>query len=913
MQNRILFTFLCSVILSLSIQAQSSIEGKLIDVAGNPVVGALVSIVDMETETLSNASGIFRFQDVKESQISIKVDYEGNVQEFTRIGLVAGDNKLGTYTIQNTELENVSEQVFTVISISENELDSDNGNQDVSSILTAGRDPFLTSAAFAFGAARFRTRGLDSESGTMFINGIPMNELESGRLYYNQWGGLNDVLRNTHVNYGLSHSEYGIGGLLGSTNIDIRAGSQREQTRISYASANRSYRNRIMGTYAKSFNKHGLAYFVSGSRRWAQEGYVDGTFYDAFSYAAGLEKKIGDNSSVFLNLMGAPNRRGKQSASLKEINEIIDNNYYNSYWGWQEGEKRNSRVGHSHQPIIIAGHDWELNSSTILNSAISYQFGRNGGTALNWLDAGNPAGDYHQKLPSRIENEEIRQEVISYLSDNPDFFQVDWAKFYEANRSNSVTVNNINGTTESISGNQARYVVEDRRYDSKELNANLKLTKYIGDNNTLIVGANYRTFRGHNFAELEDLLGADFYVDLDNFAVPELQPGTEQKDLNNPNAIKYEGDIFSYDYNSTINKAAVWIADEIKMSKVDLHFSGELSNTQFWRTGNMRNGYHPDNSFGDAEKQNFTNYIAKAGATYKLTGRNYLWANGYISTAAPSFRNSYISNRNSNETVPLLEEVKTKGAEIGYRFDSPGLKLKVNTYYADIDDLSEISFFFSENATGEVDGAFGAFVNHNIDKRHVGIEAALTAKLSSRITAKAVAALGQHLYDSRWRNYGFADVTKFFREDVEVYNNQFFVEGSPQKAYNLELKYDSPKFWFGTLNFNFFQDRYLDFSPERRIDFNTADLEGAELRDVSIQEKVEDAFTLDLFVYKSWKVEDYFIFLTGSVNNILDNRSFISGGYEQLRYDAAEGPDYFDTRYYYAYGRNYFIQLGLRF
>ncbi len=913
MQNRILFTIILLVSLSYSLCAQHAIEGSLIDDKGNPLIGAVVKLIDLENETLTNASGKFRFDNISTSSVSILIDIDGNIKTIADVELTEGKNTIGPYVMESTVSEETEEQLFTVISLTENDLDSDNGNQDVSSILTAGRDPFLSSAAFALGAGRFRTRGLDSEYGTMYINGLAMNELESGRLYYNQWGGLNDVLRNIHVNYGLSHSEYGIGGLLGATNVDIRAGSQREQTRISYASANRSYRNRIMATHAKGFDKNGLAYYISGSRRWAQEGYVDGTFYDAYSYALGVEKKIGDLGSVFFNVMGAPNKRGKQSASLREINEIIDNNYYNSYWGWQEGEKRNSRVGHSHQPIIMAGHDWSINEHTILNTAVSYQFGTNGGTALNWLDVGNPAGDYHQKLPSRIENEEVRNDVIAYIQDNPEYFQVDWEKFYQTNSTNQVTVDNINGGTESITGNQSRYVVEDRRYDSKELNANLKLTKYIGDKNTLIAGANYRSFKGHNFAEIEDLLGGDFYLDLDNFAVPDLFPGTEQKDLNNPNAIKYEGDIFNYDYNSTIQKSSLWLADEIRLSNLDIHLSAELSNTRFWRTGNMRNGYHPDNSLGDSEKQNFTNYIAKAGATYKISGRNYIWANGYISTAAPSFRNSYISNRNSNETVPLLQEVKTKGAEIGYRFDAPGVKFKANAYYADIDDLAEISFFFSENATGEVDGAFGAFVNHNIDRRHVGIEAALTANITDRITAKAVAAVGQHLYDSRWRNYGFADITKFFREDVEVYSNGFFVESSPQRAYNFELKYDSPKYWFASLNLNLFQDRYLDFTPERRIDFNTDELDGQELRDVTIQEKVNDAFTLDLFLYKSWKIDDYMIIFTGSVNNILDNRDFISGGYEQLRYDAARGPDYFDTRYYYAYGRNYFIQLGFKF
>ncbi len=913
MRNRVLFTLFACVFFTSMLQAQE-VTGKLIDSNGEPLMGALISIDGSDLRTYTDVTGNFTLSPIDPGTYDIIVEFEGTKQSYEAIRVTDGITNLGNMDFVESTDDGTQEQLFGIISISENDLDADNGNVDVSSILTAGRDPFLNTAAFAFGSARFRTRGLDSENQNFYLNGILMNELESGRLFYNQWGGLNDVLRNVHVNYGLSHSEHGIGGLLGNSNVDVRAGTQREQTRVSYARANRSYFNRIMFTHAKGFDENGISYFVSGSRRWAQEGYVDGTFYDAYSYALGVEKKFSENSSVFLNVLGAPNKRGKQSATLPEISEITGNNYYNSYWGWQEGKKRNSRVSNSHQPIIMAGHDWAISDKTLLNTALSYQFGENGGTALNWLNAGNPAGDYHQKLPSRIESEELKLLVIDQIqNENPDFFQVDWTRLYEANRDNFRTIDNINGTTESISGNQARYIVENRRFDSKELNAHVKMTHHFSDKNTFIAGAYYRNYEGHNFATLDDLLGADFFVDWDNFASPGLNPGTEQRDLNNPNAIKYVGDVIGWDYNSNINKAALWLSDDIRLSKFDIHIGGELSRTEFWRTGNMRNGYHPENSFGDSEKNEFLNYTAKLGVTYKLSGRNYFWANGYLGTQAPTFRNSYISNRNSNETVPLLEEVKSKGAEVGFLYDAPGVRFKTNAYYADIDDLAEISFFFSENATGEIDGAFGAFVNHNIDKRHVGIESAITAKLNTKWEVKAVAALGQHLYDSRWRNYGFADLTEFFREDILVYSNEFFVDGSPQKAYNFELKYNSPKFWFATVNFNFFQDRYLDFSPERRIEFNTAGLEGQELRDVSIQERVDDAFTMDVFAYKSWKLKNgNFVILTASVSNILDNRNFITGGYEQLRYDQEEGPDYFDKRLYYGYGLNYFLQVAYK-
>jgi len=908
---KLLFSCLFSFF-TLIISAQS-IEGKIIDpTSGLPVVGATVKLLPSDLETSTNATGVFRFIDVPVKEYTLELNNDGFEKQSIPLDF-KGSNSFLTLELKPEKINAaLEEQLFGVISIAENELESDENDQEVSSILSAGRDPFLASAAYAWGAGRFRTRGLDSEYASTYVNGIEMNELESGRLYYNQWGGLNDVLRNVHINYGLTHSEYGIGGILGNNNINIKAGSQRKGSRVSYAVSNRSYRNRLMATHSTGFNEKGWAFYVSGSRRWGDEGYVDGTFYDAYSYAMGIEKLVNKNHSVTFNVMGAPTKRGKASATIDEISDITGNKYYNSYWGWQEGEKRNSRISNAHQPIFMLGHDWKIGSKSIINTAASYQFGRNGGTALNWLNARNPAADYHKRLPSRIEDPLVRENVIDNYIDE-DYFQVDWERFYDSNRDNLRTVDNINGGTESITGNQAIFIVEDRRYDSKEFNFNSVLTHYLTDNNTIHAGLKYQNYRGHNFSVIDDLLGADFYLDQDNFADPTTLPGSQHKDLNNPNAIKYAGDIYNWDFNSTINKGALWLSDEIKLKRFDLHFGGEFSRSEFWRTGNMRNGYHPDNSFGESPKQRFLNYIFKAGVTYKMSGKNYFWLNGLMNTKAPFLRNSYLNNRNSDQLVPLLENSKTKSLEAGYSYNAPGMRFKLNAYYADIDNLTEINFFYSENATGENDGQFGAYANHNIDKRHVGIEAALTGKITSRVSAKAVAAIGQHLYDSRWRHYGFSDVEKFFREDHEVFSNQFFVESSPQKAYNFELKYDSPKFWFATLNFNFFQDRYLDFSPERRIAINVENLDGVELRDVTIQEKVDDFFTLDLFAYKSWKVKDYIVFLTGNVSNILDNRNGISGGYEQLRYSKTRGPEWFDTRYYYAYGRNYFVQLGLRF
>jgi len=449
----------------------------------------------------------------------------------------------------------------------------------------------------------------------------------------------------------------------------------------------------------------------------------------------------------------------------------------------------------------------------------------------------------------------FRNELISELEKpENDFFQLNWAYMYEANRINNRTVENADGIDgNTVSGKQARYIIEDRRYDSKELNGNITVTQVLGDNNVLRGGARYQSYKGHNFTAIDDLLGADYYLDIDKYADGIVNPPSLQKDLERPNRTVREGDIFGYDFNSNITKPSVWLQNEFSSRLFGAYLGVEVSNTTFNRVGNMRNGYYPDNSLGKSDDHSFNNYMIKSGLTYKITGRAHAWASGLIGTRAPLFRNSFLNPRSNDLTVPLLENSKQKSAEVGLQYKSPSITLKGTGYFADIDDETDVVFFFSDT--------------------------------------DFVLSDGQQL------------------SGLTVYTNNFYVETSPQTAANVELKYSSPHFWFATLSFNYFDNRYLDFSMDRRLESSTSEFVSGsqELRDATIQEKLPSNYVMDFFAYKSFKWDDYRMALSVSVNNILDNQDFVTGGYEQLRFDPTRGKDYFASKYFYGYGRNYFL------
>ncbi len=822
-----------------------------------------------------------------------------------------------------------AEDLIPIITLSVNDLESE-GAQNISGVLTASRDVFVSTAAFVFGPARFRIRGLDSEYTTILMNGIPVNDPESGRVFWSNWGGLNDVTRYRDNSIGLGAVSYAFGNVGGASSFDTRAGTQRKQLRLTYSLANRTYRNRVMATYSSGQLQGGWAISASGSRRWAEEGYQPGTFYDAWAYFLSVDKKLGSNHTLNLTTFGAPIRRGRSTAATEEMYDLAGTNYYNPNWGFQNGEKRNARVGNTHQPMAILRHDWEISKKTTLMTAAAYQFGRNGSTALDWYDARDPRPDYYRRLPSFIDNEQAAA-VEQVLRESEAARQIDWDQIYAANRNSFATIENADGIDgNTVSGLRAQYIIEDRRFDDQRYVFNTVLESILSDQVTLNGGASYIWHKGSNFKVVDDLLGADFYVDIDKFAEFDSTANNAfiQNDIDTPNRILREGDRWGYDYDIHVRKAAAWFQTDLTFPRIDLFFAGNAGNTTFWRFGNVRNGKFPDNSGGESERQNFFEYGAKAGLTYKIDGRNYLMLNGGYISQAPSTRDAYVSPRTRHDAVQGLETRKVLSLEGGYLLQAPYAKARVMGYFTQFNDLLWNRSFYLDNAIITDDGTRGGFVNYimpGISTRHLGLELAAEVQIAPGLKVNGVAAIGEYTYRNRPEVTIFLDNVAEQLSEQQVFIENFYLSGTPQTAYSVGLNYRSKQFWFANLNFNYFDNVWIDFNPARRtveaVSFvqdpqfqeQTVDPESQLWRDIIEQEKAPSAFTVDFFGGKSFKLGKVFLYLNVGVSNILDNQDFVTGGYEQLRFDFEDKDvDQFPNRLFYSFGRNYFVNLSFR-
>lgn len=929
--------------------------GKVLDSESNlPIIGATIRMVDNSQEVLTNASGIYRLFDIESESISVSIEAPGYQNLILEVNPDVESKTIPDILLAISRGSNInSSDELDENVITEAQLSLLDDDDQVSSLLTAGRDPFNNAAAFNLNAARFRIRGLPQEYNATYLNGLPFNDLDDGRAFWSIWGGLNDVLRRREAFEGLRSSGFSFGGINGATDIDMRASVQRKQIKAVYNLANFAYSHRAMLTYSTGLLKNGWAFTFSGSRRWAQEGYIRGTFYDAFSYFGGVEKRLNSSHAIGLNVFGAPSKRGRSSASTQEMYDLSGDNFYNPNWGFLNGEVRNPRQYRVHLPVAMLRYDYTPSAKLRLTSSAAFMTGKNASSGIDWFDAPDPRPDYYRNLPSFQVNNEVASQVEEYFLASEMHRQIDLDALYEANQNSNRTIRNVDGIEgNDVTGNLAAYLIQEEHFDTDKFVFNTSLSTSITDRISLNAGVHFINDKNKYFRQIDDLLGADFSVNWDKFAPilgssNTLVDTLQQNDLENPNRILKEGDIYGHHYHINNQKIGTWANVDFVFSKFDISIGGQINSLSYYRDGKFRNGAFPNNSFGKGPENSFLSGMIKSGVTYKINGRNYLYANGAYGTEAPASRNSYITPRTRHDIIPGLVNEKIRAIEGGYNARYPRFKARLTGYINQLDDQFETRNVYYDNVR-----QFGNVITTNIDQRFMGTEFGSEFNISSTISGTFAAAYGQHFYTDRPLVSFAIDDSEQINELGEVYIKNYRVASGPQVAATIGLQYRHPKFWSISVNANYFGENYLNTSPFRRfagiadgpilaynnvlnaLDATSAPADqildqsvldeqlGFSLQDVFLQEKFDPAYTVDLYARKSWKIGGRYIVVSASVNNILNN-IFRSGGFEQLRtrYEfrdrnedgTSELVNLFPPKYYYAYGRSYFLTFSISF
>jgi len=946
--------FLFGMAFSLSSFAQQTlVKGSVLDgTTGEPIPDVTVTIEGTELSMTTDAKGEFSFlSNVPLGEQMLKIEKIG--YETKRYPIVINEGKTVDISGMTMDYDPTDKKDLYTISISDDNLNSeDDGLTDnISGLLQASRDVFLSAAAFDFSATFFRPRGLDNANGKVLINGIEMNKQFNGRPQWGNWGGVNDVQRNQEFTMGMSANDYNFGDLAGTNNIVMRASKYRKGGRISYASANRSYTGRVMASYSSGLVKNGWSYSVLASRRYGDEGFVDGTLYDSNSFFAAVEKRINDKHSINFTGIYAQNRRGRSTAVTNEVNRL-KGRAYNPFWGELNGEQRNSRIREIEEPILMLNHFWDISNKVRLNTNIAYQFGEiantridNGGTRLVTIGnesvylggARNPTPEYYQNLPS------------FFLQDpNPTAFDYQQAfiaqeAFVNDGQLNWISLYNANANLRNQGGNSL-YAIQSDVIEDKQLSFNTILDADLADNIRLNAALNYRSLNSQNYARIEDLLGGTGYLDVDFFA--EETPNTAgatleevaQSDLRNPNRIVREGDRYKYNYELDATIASAFAQAQFKYNKVDFYLGANLSKTSYQRNGLYENGNFQgggnNGSFGKGDELDFTNYGVKAGFTYKITGKHLVDVNGSMFSKAPGIRSSFSNARQTNASVIGLDSEDIKSIDVSYIYRSPILKARLTGFYSGFENGTDIGFYFTEDLAGLGVDNGDAFVQEiltNVERRHVGVELGVEAQVTPTIKLKGAASVGQYTFQNNPNLYltsvdingplTFGDGTTNLK-DVHV-------AGGPERAFQLGFEYRDPDYWNFGLTTNFFSNAYIDVSNLARSANFTSDYDGNTFNDYDPvlakellkQEQFDDYMLVNIIGGKSWKINDYFIGFFATINNVF-NQKYRTGGFEQSRLanfrrirddKSRDNGPVFGSRYFFGNGTTYYFNMYVRF
>ena len=886
--NKKLLLTIAAVLCSVALFAQSpwgGVKGTVVNRAGRASVPQAEIVLSQNGQQVATAQadseGRFLVEGLENGMYDMTVRANGYLDAHVNV-TVEG------YVKDLIFVGMVLEQVMAEVDDSnyaEFDMD-DSGFEDSPSILFGSNDPYTNIASFGFSNIRFKNRGYTSESQEVYVSGIPMNDALTGYSPFSLWSGLNEATRAKETTVGNEVSDYGFGGYNGITNISAMPSSVRPGWRFSALTNSALYRLRLMATYASGELDNGWSYAFNVSARIGGNDWVKGVYYRNFAYYAGVEKKFGDMHKLSLVTFAAPGQRGAQNASTQEVYDLMGDNMYNSNWGYQNGKVRNARVRKTFEPVTILKYTIKPTDNLEASATALWRTGKNGYTAMDWYDAADPRPDYYRNLPSyywmddpdygRRNEEKAAWAYDAWTQDYPQYTHLNWDRLYNVNYNNF----------DSEGLRRAKYVIEERRVDQNDVNvgANVKwdATKWF----TLTGGLNYKWNQTEYYKKLDDLLGGDYYINIDSFAERDFasNPAMVQNDLdyyfshNNTAQVLHVGDKYGYDYYANVRKAGLWANGSFDFGAFKANVALQAGYESFWREGLVRKGLFPGlnpdgtelvvdgktlttyekvngelvpiTSKGKSAVSDFFTYSAKAGVQYHFGGGHRVYANAGYFNDAPTFSQSFISPRTRNSLVPNLETMKTLSTDINYQYSNNGYNVRVTGFYTTIKDQTDMMSFYDDTQN-----SFTNFAMSGIDQRHMGIELGFKVPLPVQgLSVEGALSWGEYIYTSTPRMTQTVDNSaevivenalvpywashpiyqKYTDGDVVVYetdldgeyivakNQKHYVPSTPQLAADLGLNYRTNSYWFFEIDAQYFANSYLDMNPLYRTDLAVA-------------------------------------------------------------------------------------------
>ncbi len=809
--------------------------------------------------------------------------------------------------------------VFTESQLGED----DDVTQDVI-MVGSSSNVYTSNVGYLWSPARFKYRAYDSRYNDIYMNGVRVNNAENGRFNYSTIGGMNDAMRNIDASSPFESNNFSMAGVGGSNNYNLRASSFGTGHKVTLSGANRNYTTRVMYGYGTGMTSKGWAFYGTVGYRWANmaTSNVEGNFYNSFSYFLSGQKVFNDNHSLSLSTWGNPTERAQQGASTDEAYWLANDRQYNSYWGYQDGKKRNSRVVNNYEPSALLTWDYTINDDMKLTTSAFAKYVMYSSTKLGYDGGMSPAPDYYKNFPSYyydVFNVGNGQDDMASYWDTYNYWtadkrnrQINWDRLYQTN------------LAKNVFGQDASYWVEKKHNNHLATNLSSTFEWNTTKTSKFAAGMQLSSNKGMHYTTMADLLGAQYFHNTNTYVNNKYGAGAPEVEYDVLNAGKMikVGDRFRFDYDIYTQNVGAWLGYTKDKGISHNYITAKIGGTQMWRDGHMKNGLAMENSYGKSGVARFLDGGFKMGTNLNLGHGNALVLGVGYEVRAPQAYVSFVAPEVNNDFVPNLKNEKLFSAELGYALNNRWVQLNLNGYYTHIYDVTEWqAFYFDDFSTSEESSSGFRYMSlTGITKDYYGVELGAKFKVTSSLDINLMGTYSEAKYN------GIANVTMLESNTGKAqYGHSAKVDGvresgTPLTATSIGLNYRI-KGWYLNLNANYYDRIYLAYSPYQRMgDKKVSNTGGAyfEYPDYE-QAKGDGGFMLDASIGRSFRIAGHPLNVNLTLTNITNNTGITTGGYEQSRSDKKADGSLKEYSYknkpkkYYAQGFNFMLNLNYRF
>lgn len=901
--KKLLFFGLLIQLSLLSTYAQKVVvQGKVTaEGTGETLIGANI-VFGSGLGTVSNIDGNFSYE-VEKGKYTIQVSYVGFQKESRTIEI--SKNTTLNFSLKSMIIDEVSvvadvaiarETPVAFTNVLPAQIEEQLAGQDIPMVLNSTPGVYATQQGGGDGDARITIRGFSQRNVAVMLDGIPVNDMENGWVYWSNWFGLDQVTRTIQVQRGLGASKLALPSVGGTMNILTKSIESKRSFNLKQEFSSEGKSTTSFGyNSGKLPGNWGLT--LAGSYKKGN-GWVDETWSEAFFYFAKLDKRIGKHI-LSLTAYGAPQTHGQRS--YKRAIATYDSAYavdvagidtsilpqnvdmgvkYNQQWGYLERyqliptdsmqygdlwiptaydtihtspEKLHLKENVYFKPMFSLRDFWSVSDKLYVSNILYLSIGNGGGTSTR----------------NSLKDDNLNEDG-----------QINWQQFYDIHQNPFApgTLDSHYSLTEHKAGNY-RVLQKNQHFWYGMLSTlNYKQSERLEFSG----GLDLRSYRGTHYMEVYDLIGADYAVDL--------------FDANQDTAVKKVGDKVYYYNDSWVKWGGLFGQIEYKAGSYSTFLNLSAAYTGFSQEDYFELPDSPLRNSGWLWKPSFT---FKTGFNYNLSEKSNVFVNlGYLTKTRAS---NYIYNGYNAEFRDNTDNEIVKAAELGYTYASPVFALNLNTYLTNWVNRPMNPFSTKvgdQDAVGIIPG---------IDALHTGIEADFIYKILPNLEFQGLISLGNWT----WTNY-VENVILYDRNNYDIIldTTSFDARGvhisdAAQTQYGASVRYEPLKGLYITLQTTFFDRYYANMEPTSLNGSANATDENGDPKD---SWQVPSYNLVDLHAGYRMRLNDqYNLTFRFSMLNIMDN-IYISDAQNNDQYIYDLSPGTFD-----ATSASVFFGLGRRF